>query len=201
MSRINSIGQSIIRAVRKTRPSGVPRAHPVTPRAKRPWPRASGLPLLGNAISMSGDVRSYLTEQYLQLGPVFQVRAFQHTFIVLAGPEANLFLLRHGKKYLRSLESWQEFNAELGATRSIVSMDGQEHFRLRRVLKGWLFAFLHRKTARRPLSPLPSGRSHRGRWTCRCPVCTCSNASSPINWACWPPILLRVNTWTTSSCS
>ena len=84
---------------------------------------------------MTGDVRAYLTEQYLQLGPVFQVRAFKHTFTVLAGPEANLFLIREGKTHLRSLESWTEFNSELGATRSIVSMDGQEHFRLRRTLR------------------------------------------------------------------
>ena len=76
---------------------------------------------------------------------MFQVRAFQHTFTVLAGPEANLFLLRHGKKYLRSLESWQEFNAELGATRSIVSMDGQEHFRLRRALRdGYSRAYIEK---------------------------------------------------------
>ena len=97
---------------------------------------------------MTGDVRAYLTEQYLQLGPVFQVRAFQHTFTVLAGPEANLFLMRKGKTHLRSLESWTEFNSELGATRSIVSMDGQEHFRLRRTLRdGYSRSYIEKRLA------------------------------------------------------
>ena len=148
MSRAGSIGQSVTRAVRKTRLCRAAAAHPASPRAGRAWPHASGLPLLGNTISMTGDVRAYLTEQYLQLGPVFQVRAFQHTFTVLAGPEANLFLMRKGKTHLRSLESWTEFNSELGATRSIVSMDGQEHFRLRRTLRdGYSRSYIEKRLA------------------------------------------------------
>ncbi len=148
MSRVSSIGQSVTRAVRKTGLSRAAVAQAASPRAKRAWPHASGLPLIGNTISMMGDLRSYLTEQYLQLGPVFQVRAFQHTFTVLAGPEANLFLLREGKTHLRSLESWTEFNSELGVTRSIGSMDGQEHFRLRRILKdGYSRSYIEKRLA------------------------------------------------------
>ena len=33
----------------------------------------------------------YLYEQYMRLGPVFEVRAFGRKLIILAGPEANLF--------------------------------------------------------------------------------------------------------------
>ncbi len=84
---------------------------------------------------MTGDLRSFFTEQYLQLGPVFQVQAFKRTYIVLAGPEANLFLMREGKTHLRSREPWSDFKAELGAARLLVGMDGQEHLRLRRVLR------------------------------------------------------------------
>ena len=201
MSRVSSIGQSVTKAVRKTGLSRAAVAQAASPRAKRAWPHASGLPLIGNTISMMGDLRSYLTEQYLQLGPVFQVRAFQHTFTVLAGPEANLFLLREGKTHLRSLESWTEFNSELGVTRSLGSMDGQEHFRLRRILKdGYSRSYIEKRLAaaiaiaEREIAswPLDARRSR---------VCTCFNALPPINWACWPPILHRANTWMTSSCS
>ena len=98
MSRVSSIGQSVTRAVRKAGLSRAAVAQAASPQARGAWPHASGLPLIGNTISMTGDLRSYLTEQYLQLGPVFQVQAFQHTFTILAGPEANLFLLREGKR-------------------------------------------------------------------------------------------------------
>ncbi len=135
MRRVGATGQPVTGAVRKRSPSRAAVAQAASPPARRAWPHARGLPLIGNTISMTGDLRSYFTEQYLQLGPVFQVRAFQHTFTILAGPEANLFLMREGKTHLRSLESWSEFNSELGASRSIISMDGQEHFRLRRALR------------------------------------------------------------------
>ena len=72
-------------------------------------PRAPGLPLVGNAFSMMGDIRSFLTKQYLQLGPIFSLQALDRTFIVLAGPEANLFLARQGKTHLRSRELWMGY--------------------------------------------------------------------------------------------
>ena len=135
MSRIGSIGQSVARVIRETRSSQAAAVRPASPGPGRAWPRVRGLPLVGNVLSMTGDLRSFFTEQYLQLGPVFQVQAFKRTYIVLAGPEANLFLMREGKTHLRSREPWSDFKAELGAARLLVGMDGQEHFRLRRVLR------------------------------------------------------------------
>ena len=200
MSRAGSIGQSVTKALRKTRLCRAAAAQPASPRAGRAWPHASGLPLLGNTISMTGDVRAYLTEQYLQLGPVFQVRAFQHTFTVLAGPEANLFLIREGKTHLRSLESWTEFNSELGATRSIVSMDGQEHIRLRRTLRdGYSRSYIEK-----------TPRSRRRHCRARNRIVAAGRAAPRFVHASTHyhgstgrvgrQYFSRVNTWTTSSC-
>ena len=107
-------------------------------------PSAPGLPLVGDAFAMAGDVGAFFTRQYLQLGPVFRVHALNRRFTVLAGPEANLFVMRQGKTHLRSREFWMEFDRELGAARSMLSMDGAEHARMRKAQKtGYSRSFIH----------------------------------------------------------
>ena len=107
-------------------------------------PAAPGLPLVGDAFAMAGDVGAFLTQQYLRLGPVFRVHALGRRFTVLAGPEANLFVAKEGRLHLRSREFWMEFDRELGAARSMLSMDGAEHARMRKAQKtGYSRSFIH----------------------------------------------------------
>ena len=98
-------------------------------------PAAPGIPIAGNALSLAGDVRAYLTREYQRLGPVFRVRAFKRRLTVLAGPEANLFMVKEGRTHLRSAEAWRDFEAELGTGRAVMGMDGAEHDRMRNALK------------------------------------------------------------------
>ena len=98
-------------------------------------PAAPGIPVAGNAFSLAGDVRAYLTREYQRLGPVFRVRAFKRRITVLAGHEANMFLVKEGRNHLRSAEAWRDFAAELGAERAVMSMDGAEHDRMRNGMK------------------------------------------------------------------
>ena len=93
---------------------------------------------------MAGDVGAFFTQQYLRLGPVFRVHALNRRFTVLAGPEANLFVTREGRLHLRSREFWMDFDRELGAARSMLSMDGAEHARMRKAQKtGYSRSFIH----------------------------------------------------------
>ena len=62
---------------------------------------------------MAGDLRSFLTRQYRELGPIFQVRALNRRYIALVGPEANRFVQKRGRIFLRSYESWRAFNNAL----------------------------------------------------------------------------------------
>ncbi|MDE0142849.1 MAG: cytochrome P450 [Caldilineaceae bacterium] len=98
-------------------------------------PAAAGMPLLGNVFNMAGDLRGFLIQQYLELGPIFQISALNNRFIVLAGPEGNTFVQRNGRIHLRSYESWRNFNAAMGARDALMSMDGQQHIRMRKVQK------------------------------------------------------------------
>ena len=98
-------------------------------------PGARGLPLLGNALDMSKDILGFLTSQYHELGPVFGMRLLNRRFTVLAGVEANRFVIRDGTRHLRSFEFWTGFNARYGAARSLLSSDGAEHATLRRAMR------------------------------------------------------------------
>lgn len=98
-------------------------------------PSPPALPFIGHAVALAGDVGAFFTRQYRRLGPVFAVRAFGRRFTVLAGPEANLFVTREGAAHLRSQEFWSAFDAEFGAGRSLASMDGPEHARMRKALQ------------------------------------------------------------------
>ena len=80
-------------------------------------------------------MRGFVTERYLELGPVFRIRVMNCRFTVLAGREANRFVQRDGAKHLRSCEYWSRFNARFGAARSVLSTDCAEHKLFRRMFK------------------------------------------------------------------
>lgn len=82
---------------------------------------------------MSGDLRSFLTKGYRDLGPVFGFSAFSRRFIGLVGPEASRFVQKQGRLYLRSYETWRDFNGVFGAKDALMGMDGPGHFRMRKL--------------------------------------------------------------------
>ena len=100
------------------------------------WPMASGsLPILGHALALNGDLMTYLTQQYRKHGPVFELKAPGRRFVALAGPEANLFMIREGKFHLRNRETWDSWARELGASNILIGLDGAEHRLLRGTLR------------------------------------------------------------------
>ena len=98
-------------------------------------PRVRGLPFIGSFLEFfSGDILAFILKNYREFGPVFQCEVFGKPIIVMAGIDANNFVINRGKNHLRSKEFWAKFDKELGANRSILSMDGPDHIRLRRGL-------------------------------------------------------------------
>ncbi|MCY3994433.1 MAG: cytochrome P450 [Caldilineaceae bacterium] len=131
ISGLDLICREIAATIRRIKAQPPPAAPSVRPATE--IPEAAGLPLLGNVFNMAGDLRGFLIRQYHELGPIFQISAINKRFIVLAGPEGNTFVQRHGRIYLRSYESWRNFNAAMGAKDALMSMDGQQHIRMRKV--------------------------------------------------------------------
>ena len=98
--------------------------------ARRP-PKARGLPVLGSVFDVMRDMRAFLTEQYLELGPVFRLRLMHRRFTVLAGPQANVFANTEGSGCMRSRDAWADMIEELGVQHTVTSLDGPDHGRMR----------------------------------------------------------------------
>ena len=131
ISGLDLIGQSVASAVAQQAAASLPSAPSVRPSDEIPM--ASGWPVVGSALYMAGNLRAFLTRQYGELGPIFQVRAFNRRYIALVGPEANGFVQKRGRIFLRSYESWRAFNNAMGAKDALVGMDGAPHVRMRKV--------------------------------------------------------------------
>ena len=98
-------------------------------------PLRSGLPLLGSALSLSGDSRRFLLDAYQRVGPIFRVRALNRPMTVMVGPDANLFFSHAGAAHLRSRELWQDYADELGSPHLLNALDVPEHAWQRKVMK------------------------------------------------------------------
>ena len=94
-------------------------------------PLARGLLVLGSVFHLLGDIRAFLTEQYLELGPVFRIRALNRQLTVLAGAEANVFVSEEGAKFLIASPDLTSMVNAMGAERAIGNMDGPDHTRMR----------------------------------------------------------------------
>lgn len=130
--RLDLIGQAVARAVRDSSEEAKQEPRPRPPPRKPPM--AKGLPLIGNAREASTDLGRFLAEQYVKLGPVFEVRILRRTLLVLAGEEANRFVGQHGRRYITSRETWRGFPEGLRANRLILNMEGLEHRAMRKAL-------------------------------------------------------------------
>ena len=111
--------------LRRTASKGASEQHGVA--ASSRIPTARGLPVAGNVFALLRDMRAFVTDRYLELGPVYRIRVMNRRFTVLAGPEANRFVQRDGASHLRSYEYWSRFNARFGAARSVLSTENAEH--------------------------------------------------------------------------
>ena len=129
IARMDLIAQSVARALQPAIST------PPVPSARPPEeiPKVSGLPLFGSAFDMARNLRSFLGKHYRELGPIFEFRALNQRYVALVGPEANRFVQKRGRHFLRSHETWQDFNAALGAKDALMSLDGPSHVRMRKV--------------------------------------------------------------------
>jgi cytochrome P450 len=104
---------------------------PVTDRAVPP--KAPGLPLLGNSLSMLSDPLSYLVQQYHELGPVFRVKMGFQKYTVLAGYEANRFLASEANDVCSSEGLFGGFAKALDSDVMLTVLDGEAHAYMRRL--------------------------------------------------------------------
>ena len=91
--------------------------------------------LLLNRHVRNGNIPALLAELAQKYGPVFQIRPpFMKPMIFVAGPEANRWVHRQGRMYLRARDYFADFEKVYGASGVLPSLDGGDHFRLRRAM-------------------------------------------------------------------
>ena len=92
------------------------------------------LPLIGHSLRLRPVPTKALAEYYQRFGPVFRIRDLSSEMTVMAGPEANLFCQKHGRSLFRSNNTYTPLFEGMDAQRIVLSMDAEEHFKLRKAL-------------------------------------------------------------------
>ena len=83
----------------------------------------------------SGNVPALFADLTKEYGPVFQIRPpFARPMTFLSGPEANRWVHRHGRLHLKAGNYFAEFEKVYGAHGVLPSLDGADHFRLRKAM-------------------------------------------------------------------
>src|SRR5258705_7610347 len=95
-------------------------------------PLVNGIPLLGNALSLGQDAMQFLLKSYQQYGSIFRIRIFGKAVTVLAGKEANLFAQQEGPNVFSNQQVFIGLVQELGTTKNLANLEGQEHHLFRR---------------------------------------------------------------------
>ena len=124
--RMDAIGRSVAAAVEAlgTVPS-------VAPPPARVIPEDKGLPIIGHALNLGPAAGPFLLRQFRKMGPIHRLRVLGNRVVILAGPEANVFMSRDNR-HLRAHDIWQDFHSTLGARHSPLGADGPQHIRMRR---------------------------------------------------------------------
>ena len=91
-----------------------------------------GVPVLANTVAMARDPLQLFVRGYHELGPVFRVRAANHVFNIIAGPAAFEFVADGGEVHLSAEKSLGATGAEIGARRTLVSVNADHHAHMRK---------------------------------------------------------------------
>ena len=98
-------------------------------------PRVSLRKLLLNKNLRIGNIPALFADLENEYGPVFEIKPpLAKPMIFLAGPETNEWVHRRGRMYLRAKDYFADFEKVYGANGVLPSLDGADHFRLRKSL-------------------------------------------------------------------
>lgn len=96
-------------------------------------PVAPGPPVIGNLMPMLRTPMHFMVDTYKTCGEVFQVRVLNKRFTVIAGVEANRFMIHRERDFLQNGPIFGGYGIELGGELFLGSADGDIHKQLRRL--------------------------------------------------------------------
>lgn len=86
-------------------------------------------------INSIGSMSAFFLHGYRQMGPIFRFFRDKRHYTVIVGPEANQFIANEGKMVFSAEAYRREQNEELGIEKTLVSLNGPEHYELRKLQK------------------------------------------------------------------
>ena len=157
--RIDLIGRAIAGAVdeniagRLFRPSALTKSIPVVPLRR----------LLRSPHVRDGNLPALVAGLAAEYGPVFELRLpLRERMIVLAGPETNRWMHRHGRTHLRARDYLEDFEKIYGGSAILPALDGGDHFRYRRAMQP---SYSRTRLEHRLDEFYPLAREHMATWT------------------------------------
>ena len=129
--RMDLIGRSIAEAIMHKASAPLLRRAHLTKRI----PSVRLPELLRSPHVRDGNLPALFAELAGKHGPVYQLRVpFSEPMTFLAGPQINHWANRHGRMYLRARDYFANFEKVYGASGVLPSLDGADHFRLRKAM-------------------------------------------------------------------
>ena len=129
LCRLDLIGRSIAAAVSQNMAGPLLRRSAFT----KTIPAVSLRKLIFNPHVRNGNIPALFADLTKEYGPVFEINPpFQERMIFLSGPETNHWVHRRGRMYLRAKDYFSDFEKVYGASGVLPSLDGADHFRLRK---------------------------------------------------------------------
>lgn len=131
LSKMDLIGQNIGAAVQSSyRPPESMRTV-----RHRAMPVVGPIDMLFSKSFRARDLPKFFAEQAKKHGPVFEFKGGRRKMIVLASAKTNHWFSRKGRLHVRSQDFIEDFQRTWGTGRSIASMDGADHFRMRKMVR------------------------------------------------------------------
>ena len=131
LASMDLFGQAIRSAVGDSDPAS---SQPTRPK-RLPVPQIKLSSYLKSKSLRKKDLVRFISEMHEEYGPVFRLGLSGNGSVVLAGADMNQWVARRGRLYLRTRDYLEDFQTAWGTARSIASMDGADHFRMRKIYR------------------------------------------------------------------
>lgn len=159
LSKLDLVGRTVSEAVRESA------YRPLTRRTlpTKPIPKLRIIDILRHRDFRTGNIPRAMWGIYEKYGPVVEVpfRMGGQQLVALMGTEANQWVNKHGRFYLRSKDYIDNFAGAFGASRTMPGMDGAEHHKMRKSLRG---GYSRALLAQRLPELLSLGKDSIGQW-------------------------------------
>ena len=156
--KMDLIGRSIAAAVLHNAAAPLLRRS----RLSKHIPRVAMRRLLFNPNLRAGNLPALFADLAKEYGPVYQIRPpLGKPMVFLAGTRVNRWTNRHGRMHLRARDYFADFEKVYGASGVLPSLDGADHFRLRKALAP---AYSRRRLSDQADELIHHTRTHMAEW-------------------------------------